>query len=212
MVNTPMPLSLRLLRKAKGSTKPNDQAKRRELGGDRGLLRSARSRRIDQAVIQKHGEMFDDDGGNVDGRGHYGLPNDDTDRILRSVDRREIQGQDQACVGIRRDRDGETLGKWPALVVLLIDVLKGGGRSSLPAGFYLVLYIAVRHATDSFPNFHIESPVVIGLPKPRPQASPAHSFTLWSAADYSGSCRTSRVPSSPPLESRYYVNRSEEGG
>jgi hypothetical protein len=87
-----------------------------------------------------------------------------------------------------------------------------GGDRLCPLVLYLVLYIAVRHATDSFPNFHIESPVVIGLPKPRPQASSAHSFTLWSAADYSGSCRTSRVPSSPPLESRYYVNRSEEGG
>jgi hypothetical protein len=78
-------------------------------GADHGLLRGARSRRIDQAIIHEDGETFDDNGGNVGGRGHHGLPNDDTYRILRAVDRREIQRRDQTCIGIHRHGDGETV-------------------------------------------------------------------------------------------------------
>jgi hypothetical protein len=105
--NTPLPAPTQ--EKENVSAKPNDEPERRELGTYHSLLRNARSRRIDQSVVQKHGETFDDDGGHVGGRRHHGLSKDDTNRILRAVDRREIQRHDQAGTGIHRNRDGETV-------------------------------------------------------------------------------------------------------
>jgi hypothetical protein len=67
------PLSRRDSGKAKGSAEANDEAEGHELDADHSLLHGARSRRIDQAVIQKDGETFGDHRRNVDGRGHHGL-------------------------------------------------------------------------------------------------------------------------------------------
>jgi glycerol-3-phosphate acyltransferase PlsY len=65
-------------------------------------------------------------------------------KLLKGIDIREQGSKSIGATNVLR-----TLGKWPALAVLLVDVLKGVGRSSLPAGFVLGSIIAVRHATDS---------------------------------------------------------------
>jgi phosphohistidine phosphatase SixA len=53
-------------------------------------------------------------------------------KLLKGIDIREHGSKSIGATNVLR-----TLGKWPALVVLLVDVLKGVGRSSLPAGFIL---------------------------------------------------------------------------
>ena len=51
-------------------------------------------------------------------------------KLLKGIDIREHGSKSIGATNVLR-----TLGKWPALVVLLVDVLKGAGRSPLPAGF-----------------------------------------------------------------------------
>src|SRR3981189_3175553 len=52
-------------------------------------------------------------------------------KLLKGIDLREHGSKSIGATNVLR-----TLGEWPALVVLLVDVLKGV-RSSLPAGFIL---------------------------------------------------------------------------
>src|SRR3954453_7255746 len=51
-------------------------------------------------------------------------------KLLKGIDIREHGSKSTGATNVLR-----TLGKWPALVVLLGDVLKGAARSSLPVGF-----------------------------------------------------------------------------
>ena len=69
--------------------KANDEAGGRELGADHGLLRGARSRRGEPAF--RGGERFGDHRWNAGGHARRRLSNDDTNGMLRSVGRREIQ-------------------------------------------------------------------------------------------------------------------------
>ena len=65
-------------------------------------------------------------------------------RLLKGIDIREHGSKSTGATNVLR-----TLGKWPALVVLLVDVLKGVGAIVLhPLVLRLALCIAVRHATD----------------------------------------------------------------
>jgi acyl phosphate:glycerol-3-phosphate acyltransferase len=65
--------------------------------------------------------------------------------LLKGIDIREHGSKSVGATNVLR-----TLGKWPALVVLLVDVLKAVGAIVFcPLVLSLVLYIAVRHATDS---------------------------------------------------------------
>ena len=66
-------------------------------------------------------------------------------KLLKGIDIREHGSKSNGATNVLR-----TVGKWPALVVLLVDVLKGAGGDRLcPLVLSLVLYVAVRHAADN---------------------------------------------------------------
>jgi glycerol-3-phosphate acyltransferase PlsY len=64
-------------------------------------------------------------------------------KLLKGIDLREYGSKSTGATNVLR-----TLGKWPALGVLLVDVLKGVCAIFRPLVLFLVLYIAVCHATD----------------------------------------------------------------
>jgi len=53
-------------------------------------------------------------------------------RLLKGIDIREHGSKSTGATNVLR-----TLGKWPALVVIVVDLLKAWRRSSSPAGFIL---------------------------------------------------------------------------
>jgi len=65
-------------------------------------------------------------------------------KLLKGIDIREHGSKSIGATNVLR-----TLGKWPASVVLLVDVLKGGGDRLCPLVLSLALYRAVRHAAES---------------------------------------------------------------
>ena len=64
-------------------------------------------------------------------------------KLLRGIDIREHGSRSTGATNVLR-----TLGKWPALAVLLVDVLKGAAAIVFAGWFYPWLYcMAVCHAT-----------------------------------------------------------------
>src|SRR5439155_24531905 len=68
-------------------------------------------------------------------------------KLLKGIDIREHGSRSTGATNVLR-----TLGKWPALVVLLVDVLKARERSSLPAGIILG---SIRYR----PSWHWRCPI-----------------------------------------------------
>lgn len=66
-------------------------------------------------------------------------------KLLKGIDIREHGSKSIGATNVLR-----ILGKWPALVVLLVDVLKGVGAVIFARWFYpWFYYIAIHNAADS---------------------------------------------------------------